>query len=664
MSDLYIPGIRSRFNTDQLVEDLMRIERLPRDRAANTIERLQAERSYWQEINRRSFSLRESARHLFSFQNPFNDRIVSSADELVLTGTARRDSVQQELSFTVQQVAQADRFLSSPMDDSFRVGQGTYTYTIGSEEISFDFRGGTLSEFSEALNRRGRDLIRSSLITVRPGSQSLLIESLVTGRENRLGFSGAAMELGEATGMVGRVNDSRQDLSAADAPVQVPAGDSYQIPVNFQVPSTGNWVISFETATSTRTEAPRAVSLPPPGPSIPSSGSISYGGIVIENHASSVNLPGWAPPPLPARYDNMDVLSLRFSDGSRIDLPPIRDSSGFTSYQFSLRDLAQGRMQGQTLVSMELVNDNTHRDISIQNVAIYDPQALGGIRPLNPVSEAQDAHISMQGIRIERPTNEIDDLVPGLTLTVRGVSDRPVRLSVEADAEAIKEAVYNFVGNYNRLMAEINILTRNDERVLEEITYLSREERAEYQERLGAFSGDSTLNQIRSSLMRIMSSSYPTSAERDLALLNQIGIGTNIRQSGIGSGSDPSQLRGYLDINERVLEDAISSNLIAIRELFGTDTTGDFLADTGIAVAVDALLRPYTETGGIFTMRSNTINSRIDQETRRIGTLDRQLANREAELRRQYAMMESAYRRMEQMSTSLQNMQQQNNNNR
>ena len=29
MSDIYVPGLRSRFNSEQIVEDLMRLERVP-----------------------------------------------------------------------------------------------------------------------------------------------------------------------------------------------------------------------------------------------------------------------------------------------------------------------------------------------------------------------------------------------------------------------------------------------------------------------------------------------------------------------------------------------------------------------------------------------------------------------------------------------------------
>ena len=512
MSDVYIPGLSSRFNSEKVIEDLMRLERVPRDRIVSNIENIQNEKKYWQEINERTKTLRDSASQLFSYKNPFSDRTVKSSDESVLIGTSVRDALQQDRSFTVKQTAQADRFLSSPLADDFKVEGGTYTFTVGNEEISFDFKGGTIKDFSDTLNRRGRGLIQSSLIAVKSGTKSILIESKVTGEENRLGFAGSALTLGETSGMIELLE------SDSDSPAQ--------------------------------------------------------------------------------------------------------------------------------------------------------------FRPLNAVSTARDAVVSMEGIEIYRPKNEIDDLVPGLTLTVKGTSDRPVKLQVEMDTEAAKDAIITMVGNYNRLMAELNILTARssfsglsgtayktnvDDTILNELTYLTSEERAEMRNRLGAFNGDSTLTQIRNSLMRIVSEPYPNSVDESLNLLVQIGIGTDIRRTG---SANPAKLRGYLEINEKVLDAALATKLPAVKQLFGSDTTGDLIVNTGIAYSIDVLAKPYVESTGIFALKTNNIDAKIQQESRRIETLDRQLAAKEAELKRQYAQMEGAYNRMEQMGTSLDRFQQQNSNNR
>jgi flagellar hook-associated protein 2 len=673
MSDIYIPGVKSRFETDKLIEDLMKVERIPKERTEKNVENLEIQKGYWQEIGRRISSLRESARQLFSFQNPFSERIGVSSDESVITATATRDAAERKYSFTVKQLAQADRFLSLPLEDSFKVEAGTYTFTIGDDTVSFPFKGGTLKEFTDILNRRGQDKLGASIIAVEKGARSLLIESKITGAGKHLGFADDAERLAIVTGIADRIDDARRDFPLSEDSVkpvsdpqyltfkgealQVAAGGAASIPFDPPVRSIPSLAIRFETAAEILPEN-YELPLPPSGPTIPPPDSVSYGGITIENEPSSVPLPVWEAPERPRRVDDLTTLSLAFSDGTRIALPPIPDSRNFSSAQYNLEEFAGGR----AIVSLDLTNRNTHRDVSIRNVRVLDPHAQGGFKARNAVSGAQDAVITMEGIEIKRPTNSIDDLIPGVTISPKGISSRPVTVGIEPDRETIKESIIGLIGNYNRLMAEVNVLTRNDTRIIEELTYLDAGEREELKKRMGAFNGDTTLNQFKTSLQRAATMPYETADDQDLVLLAQIGIGTDVRRSGSG-GYDPSRLRGYLEIDERALDAALETRLPGVQQLFGYDTNGDLIVDSGIAYAMDNLTKPYVESGGFVSLKTGTIDSRISQDRRRIETLERQLAAKEAQLKLQYGQMEGAYNRMEQTGASLDNFMRQNSNN-
>ena len=666
MSDIYVPGVRSRFNSDQIIEDLMNIERIPRNRVQSNVDNLQLQRGYWREVGNRITSLRDSARLLYSFQNPFNERIARSADSNIITAVATREASEQSFRFTVKQTAMADRFLSQPLDERMRIEAGVYKFSVGNDEISIDFRGGTVRDFVDIINRRGRDKIAASLIAVQPGTRSLIIEAKETGEINRLKFDGDMAELSINLGMMARTNDSQQNITIGEnvqrsgqnaekitvneGVLQVQPLSTAAIPLNMAIAADSRLVLKLETQTRMETDPPAP--LAPPGPNVPA-GSVTYSDIRIENEPSGGPLPQWQAPAAPVRQDNMSVLKLVFSDGTSASLPAITDSDGFTERQYPLAEIARGK----TITSITVENSNTHRGVSIGKIEVFDPTSTGGLTPLNPVSTARDAIITMEGIEIKRPTNNIDDLIPGVTLNVRGVSDRPVELSIHADVEAIKDAIISFVGNYNRLMAEINVLTRRDDRVISELTYLTREEAAEMRERLGIFSSDTTLSTFRTNLQRMVTAPYPTHLERELSLLAQIGISTNAHG---GSSYDPSRLRGYLEINERVLDQALETKIPAIKELFANNTMGDLIADTGVAFNVDQFVSPFIGSGGIIALKTNTIDSRISQDERRITTLDRQLAAKEQELRIQYARMESAFARMEQMTNSLDNFSQQN----
>jgi len=541
---------------------------------------------------------------------------------------------------------------------------------------------------------------------VQPGTRSLLIESKVTGAENRLGFSGDAELLAIKLGILEQANDSRKEivisedtvretsqpgsaapLSINDGVLGFPPLASASIPLSLNVQPGSPLTLKLETMTKVSPELSSSIPQPPSGPQIPSSGSITYDGITIENNPSTVPLPEWKAPPAPKqRTDTLAVLSLSFSDGSKANLKPITDSGDFVSREYNLAEYAGGK----TITALNINNANTHREISLKGAVVSDPTVpnvlAGGLKPVNAVSTAQDAVIEMEGIRMQRPSNTITDVIPGVTLTARGVSERPVRLGVNTDREGVKNAIISLVGNYNRLMAEINVLTarsvysgtyevqredgtrvselrtRADESVLDELVYLTDDERNDMRKRLGVFHGDSTLTQLKSSLRRVTSAPYPTDDERDLAMLAQIGISTYLL--GADLSSNQSGMRGYLQIDEKKLDAAIEQRLPAIKQLFGSDTTGDLIVDSGVAFNLDRVSQPFIERGGIIALKTGSIDSRISQDRRRIDTMDRQLAAKEAELKAQYSRMESAFSRMEQMTTSLDNFSRQNGNNR
>ncbi|MDR0524870.1 MAG: flagellar filament capping protein FliD [Spirochaetaceae bacterium] len=759
MSDIYVPGLKSRFDTNKIVDDLMKIERIPKERSEKNIENLQAQKSYWQDLGRRITAFRDSARFLYSFQNPFNERVANSSDSAALSATATREAGEQEYSFTVKQIAKADKFLSDPLDDSFKIDEGTYTFAIGQETVTFPFKGGSLREFSDTINRRGRGKLTSSLIAVQPGKKSLLIESKITGAENKLQFLDAAENLGVQAGILG---EKTGDTTIKADALQVKAGETAFIPLDIQKSPSRNALLQFEIATEVHTEpakpAPEEkpaaeepaaksaseekpeVEQRPPAESAPGqiaqvptpSAAIAAASAMAATASKAVaeavaaakaliaaamgetpeaektpeetakddspqeelaeteqpketeieiaeepaeteqkvaaaeaekppsvpsaNVPAWTPLTDSAkRVDTMQVLYLTFADGSSRSLPPIKDSDDFSSYQYRLFDVAGEK----SIVSLEIVNQNTHRAVSIRNIRLHNPEAAtDGIGALKPISEAQDAIITMEGIEISRPTNAISDLIPGVTLNAKAPSNSPISLKIEPDRENIKDAVITFVANYNRLVADINVLTRNDDKVVQELTYLSADEQADLRKRMGAFAGDSILGQFRSTLQRVAAAPYMT-AEQDVAMLAQIGIGTDVRGSG-GSGYDPARLRGYLEIDEKALDNALETNLNGVRQLFGYDSDGDYVVDSGVAYTLESLAKPYTEIGGIIALKTGSIDSRVAQENRRIETLDRQLAAKEAALKSQYGQMEGAYNRMERMNSSLDQFSQQN----
>jgi flagellar hook-associated protein 2 len=733
--DIYVPGVHSRFNTDSIIEGLMQVERIPRNRVEENVTALESQKTYWQDLGRRMSSVRESARSLYSFQNPFNERLAVSDDSSVLTASANREASETEHFFTVKQIAEADRFISLPLDPAYKVAAGEYRLTAGESAVSFTFRGGSVTEFADMLNRRGSGKIQGRVVNVDKTSKALLVESVQTGANSRLGFDGNALALAIDLGLLVKDETPVQPkpskpVSAAPqaAPVQPspvaqaePAAPPpepvtiYIKPVSAQG-NTGATGLAVEQMQGSASTASPMSDL-----NIPFNGGIPVTRSMMLKFETEIT------EPLTGRHvinslmldeeettvrnaQNLNVLSLVFDDGSTAALPAISGGTGYHAQQYALVSIAGDK----TISFLHINNTNTSREVSLRNIQLFDPtpvvpeappvlaeaepaentpvpsepvaktagaddinqeepvdtdssDSLGapdnspnpGYRPRLAVSTARDAVILMDGIEVTRPANNIDDLLPGVTLTVRAPSERPVRLGIEPDSESVKDSVITLVGNYNRLMAELNVVSRSDPAVIDELTYLNDTEREELRKKLGAFSGDTGISQMRSALQTTFTSPYRLNDGRSI-LLSEFGVGTDVQRQG---GYDRSRLRGYMQIDEKSLDAAIAGRLPDLQALFGLDTDGDLIIDSGLAFNLDRLVRPYVETGGLITLKTGSLDRSIGDSRQRIESIDRQLAAKEQTLRSQYGQMESAYNQMERMSTTLENFGRSNNNN-
>jgi len=71
MSDISIPGVNGKYNTEKLIEALMEVEKQPLERVEAQQETNKSQRSVWQDINRRLSQFSDEAKNLYGFQNPF-----------------------------------------------------------------------------------------------------------------------------------------------------------------------------------------------------------------------------------------------------------------------------------------------------------------------------------------------------------------------------------------------------------------------------------------------------------------------------------------------------------------------------------------------------------------------------------------------------------------
>ncbi|MBD3175611.1 MAG: flagellar filament capping protein FliD, partial [Armatimonadia bacterium] len=106
---------------------------------------------------------------------------------------------------------------------------------------------------------------------------------------------------------------------------------------------------------------------------------------------------------------------------------------------------------------------------------------LGAVRLVTPgemgfqrqVGEAgEDASFTVDGITYSRTTNSVDDVITGVTLDLRGTSDGIVTLDVEVDTDRGKEAIAEWIAEWNDIVLTMNPepLTDEEERYLEPLS--------------------------------------------------------------------------------------------------------------------------------------------------------------------------------------------------
>jgi flagellar hook-associated protein 2 len=240
-------------------------------------------------------------------------------------------------------------------------------------------------------------------------------------------------------------------------------------------------------------------------------------------------------------------------------------------------------------------------------------------------SQAQDALLAVGGsengggVLVASNSNTFTNVVDEFSLTIASTSTTPVTISVTANDETLSNQVKSFVEQYNRVIDKVRELTRFDAKA----------------NSVGLLFGSSAVMRIESSFGQLFSA----------------------RQSGSGSVRSLAQLgvqfneSGKLDFDQTKLRNAIENDRQGVENFFRAETTGfsaraKVVADNLAGVNSGALLN-----------RSNTLQSKIEQNLQRIDLLSGRLDKQRERLLKQFNGMEAAIAKTQNNLQSLNNLQ-------
>ena len=150
-----------------------------------------------------------------------------------------------------------------------------------------------------------------------------------------------------------------------------------------------------------------------------------------------------------------------------------------------------------------------------------------------------------------------------------------------------------------------------------------------------------------------MMNPYPTSFGKEISLLKHIGISTNETSNTL----DVTKLKGYLELNSDKLIESIEKYPEGVKQLFGYDTDGDVIIDSGVAFETEKLLKSYTSKDiGYFDSKTRVINNQIQRQTQDIEDYKKKLAEEEQKLKEQFYKMEKASNELEESRKKFDNL--------
>jgi len=270
---------------------------------------------------------------------------------------------------------------------------------------------------------------------------------------------------------------------------------------------------------------------------------------------------------------------------------------------------------------------------------VFDTGATG--LSMTTFAEARDALVYLgapgeaNSLALACGTNQLSDVVDGVTFDLKGTSDSPVTITIERDTEAITGAIDSFVESFNSVVDNIKEYSKFDPETLQR----------------GVLFGDGQVSSLLSRLMNMVLSPFDLQSGA-YDRFSDVGVT-------IGSGSKIS-----FDADELLA--AFESDRDSVISLFteaaqteevvegGETVTQDVAGTGGIGVEVERILDSLTdEYDGVITGITDGLDSRITNMNDRIDRLNDLLAGKRARYERQFAAMETAIARLQAQTGAL-----------
>jgi len=279
-------------------------------------------------------------------------------------------------------------------------------------------------------------------------------------------------------------------------------------------------------------------------------------------------------------------------------------------------------------------------ETGITEISLEDDPATHVLRTLGIFDEfdalknefvtASDASVTIDGQTVSRTSNEISDVIDGVTLTL--LKEDTVTLNVKRDNSSITAKIQNLVNQYNSVVDLIYSKT-SEKKVSPPVTNADRFK--------GLVAGDQFLEGIRYELSSLMVSSV-NGLDEDAGALAKIGI---TRTSFVSSSDNQDLMVGKLNIDSAKLTEALDKNFENVKNMFLINSNAEGLEnnDYGVAVRIKKYIDKLTDLeGGFFAAKSANFSSETKTLENAIESFNRRMLIKEAGLKSRYVKLDVA----------------------
>lgn len=295
-------------------------------------------------------------------------------------------------------------------------------------------------------------------------------------------------------------------------------------------------------------------------------------------------------------------------DGTDYNIP-YTSSTTLSDLKDSINNIAGTKVKASTLqvgtndyrLVLSSVDTGANQTITISdsasgslNSALLSYDATTNPSGMQEVQAARDASFQYNGITVTRSSNNITDIISGVTINLLEDSGS-ANISISQDISAISDEMTTFVSSYNSLISQLTSMTTADTA----------------NGTTGIFNGDTTVNGISREINRILSS-----MDTNGLSLSQYGI-------------DLSE-KGVMSFNSSTFTSKFESDPSASETFFsgGTAVNANGTTSTvdGVFTSLNNLLDKYTKSSGILSnltdYNTKQLTALNDNQTRTQALID------------------------------------------